>query len=146
MSVMKGWPVLILFLCAGLTACGEKAAPAPTMPLPVILPDHYQWLKPDKVVELQSSTPDLGILDVRNEAEMRDGNGWLLGAQPCSFFDGGEAKLTELDRNRPWLVYCTLGGRSERVAKTMASLGFKQVYLLKGGFIEWLAEKKPVVK
>ena len=135
-----------LIICGVLTGCGGKPAAAPTMPLPVILPGNYQWLKPDQVEELRKRTPGLGVLDVRDEGEMRDGHGWIPGAEPCSFFAVAETKLATLDRERPWLVYCAIGGRSELAAKAMATMGFKQVYLLKGGFIEWRAQKKPVTK
>lgn len=138
-------PWLAVF-CGILTSCGERAPDAPTMPLAVILPSNYQWLAAEQVTDLRNRTPNLGILDVRDDVEMRDGHGWIGGAQPCSYFAGVKDKLAVLDRERPWLVYCAMGGRSELMAKDMADLGFKQVYLLKGGFIEWRAKKMPVVK
>lgn len=138
--------VSVLFFCSFLVACGEKPVAAPTMPLPVILPANYQWLTPAQVAALRTRTPDLGVLDVRDDSEMRDGNGWIAGAVPCSLFGGNEEKLQRLDRARPWLVYCALGGRAELTAQSMAGMGFENVYLLKGGFTAWQAAMLPVVK
>ncbi len=59
---------------------------------------------------------------------------------------GNRDQLANLDRGSPWLVYCAIGGRAELTSEAMAELGFEKVYLLKGGFIEWRAQWKSVVK
>lgn len=130
----------------GLAACGKPPEPAPQGPPPVVLPSNCVWLSVKQAEDLIARNKLLGMLDVRNTDEMRDGNGWIPGAQPCPFFDGNEAKLKTLERERPWLVYCTIGGRAELTAQTMVKLGFKEIYLLKGGFAEWRAQGKAVVK
>lgn len=135
-----------VFVFGLLASCSEKPVDAPNMPVPVVLPAQYEWVSPSQVVVLRKKLPDLGVLDVRDDSEMRDGRGWIAGARPCSLFGGNEAVLKSLDRERPWLVYCALGGRSELVAKSMATLGFTKVYLLKGGFVAWRTEGQPTVK
>ena len=136
----------MLALVLGLSACGRPPEEAPTSPPPVVLPQNYQSLSPAQVETLMKQTKTLGILDTCQYDEMRNGLGWIPGAQPCSWLDGNQSKLQGLDRNQPWLVYCTIGGRAELTAQAMAKLGFKEVYLLKGGFAEWLAQGKPVVR
>jgi thioredoxin len=45
---------------------------------------------------------------------------------------------------KPVLVYCSSGQRSSEAAKWLTENGFKHVENLKGGFIEWNLENKPV--
>jgi rhodanese-related sulfurtransferase len=136
----------MLALVLGLSACGRPPEEAPTSPPPVVLPQNYQSLSPAQVETLMKQTKNLGILDTRQYDEMRNGLGWIPGSQSCSWLDGNQSKLQGLDRNQPWLVYCTIGGRAELTAQAMSKLGFKEVYLLKGGFAEWLAQGKAVVR
>lgn len=136
----------LLIVVFALSACGRPSEVAPTSPPPVVLPQNYQSLSPAQVETLMKQTKGLGILDARQTDEMRNGLGWIPGAQPCPWLDGNQSKLQGLDRNQPWLVYCTIGGRAELTAQAMSQLGFKEVYLLKGGFAEWLAQGKPVVR
>ena len=136
----------LIFLCLLLTSCLDKPEPAAIAPPPVVLPESYLSLPPADIEKLIQSTPNLGVLDVRDDHEIRDGHGWIAGALPCSQLQGNKDKLTKLEKTRPWLVYCALGGRAELTAQSMAELGFEKVYLLKGGFIEWRGQGKPVVK
>ena len=136
----------MLALVLGLSSCGRPPEEAPTSPPPVVLPQNYQSLSPAQVETLMKQTKNLGILDTRQYDEMRNGLGWIPGSQSCSWLDGNQSKLQGLDRNQPWLVYCTIGGRAELTAQAMSKLGFKEVYLLKGGFAEWLAQGKAVVR
>lgn len=139
-------PILAALTCLLLVSCMEQPEPAPQGPPPIVLPAHYLLLSPDDVEKLMQSTPTLGVLDVRDDHEIRDDHGWIAGAEPCSQLQGNKDKLAKLDRARPWLVYCAIGGRAELAAQTMAELGFEKVYLLKGGFIQWRTQGKPVVK
>jgi len=143
-QVVEGM-VLGIFL-ALLTACGKPPEAAPTMPTPVVLPTHYKSLTIAEAEDLMRTNKRLGIIDARGQDEMRAGDGWIPGARPFNYLAGDDGLLTTLDRDQPWLVYCTIGGRAELTAKEMAKLDFKQVYLLKGGFAAWHAQGKPVVK
>jgi rhodanese-related sulfurtransferase len=135
-------PLLIL-----LTACApEPRPPAPIGPPEVTQPAHYRWLELDQAEKLTATTPDLQILDVRMEEEIRSGQGWIAKAMHTSYLDDNRHYLETLDRTKPYLVYCALGPRSELTAAEMAKMGFKSVSLLKGGFNTWLRAGKPVVK
>lgn len=136
--------LLLLVPVLLLAGCGDKPEPVSTMPTPVILPQNYQWLTPTETEQMIQRNKSLGIIDVRNDIELQDGR--IAGAMHCPYMTGNEARLKTLDKTKPWLVYCTIGGRSELTAQTMAKLGFKEVYLLKGGFAEWLAQGKATVQ
>ncbi len=136
----------MLVITLGLTACGKPPEAAPTGPQPVLLPANYKWLKPTAASALIKSTPGIGIIDVREDNERFDGRGVIAGAKGMPFYQDQKTALSAMDRNRTWLVYCAIGGRSELMAQTMAKLEFKHVYLLRGGFNDWMAAGLPVEK
>ena len=53
--------------------------------------------------------------------------------------------LQKVDKNKPIIIYCSVGYRSEKVAEKMKALGFTQVYNLYGGIFEWKNQNYPVV-
>lgn len=50
---------------------------------------------------------------------------------------GFKDKMAQLDKNKPVLLYCAVGGRSAQAAKILRDMGFKEVYDLKGGIRAW---------
>lgn len=46
-------------------------------------------------------------------------------------------RLAELEKKRPVIVYCAVGGRSRVAAQVLAGQEFKEVYNLKGGIRAW---------
>jgi rhodanese-related sulfurtransferase len=130
-----------------LSACG----PAPIPPAertepPVQLPKHYEWISPQAAARLIADTPQLGLADVRTEEEYAAPSGRLAKALLAPYLADNRATLEKMERDRPWLLYCALGPRSEATAADMATMGFQKVYLLRGGFNAWLAAGLPVEK
>ncbi len=58
--------------------------------------------------------------------------------------DAFDAELAKLDKSRPVLVYCLSGGRSSSAAGKMESMGFKTIYNMEGGIINWKGAGKAV--
>ncbi|MCI4668384.1 MAG: rhodanese-like domain-containing protein [Bacteroidia bacterium] len=50
-----------------------------------------------------------------------------------------------LDKNKPVLLYCSVGYRSEKIGEKLKAAGFKEVCNLYGGIFEWVNEGKPLV-
>lgn len=76
------------------------------------------------------------LLDVRTPGEVKKG------AIPNSvnidiFDDQFEAKIDQLDKNKPVYVYCAVGGRSSEAMEMMKKKGFREVYNLSGGYSAW---------
>lgn len=53
-------------------------------------------------------------------------------------------QLNKLDKDKPVMVYCAVGGRSGQAMKMMEKMGFKEIYNLSGGIRAWQSEGKPV--
>jgi rhodanese-related sulfurtransferase len=80
------------------------------------------------------------IVDVRQPAEFEQGH--IEGAININFFDPEfKYKLLELDREKKYYLYCKNETRSYRSMKFMEDNSFKQVYMLKGGYQDWVTVK-----
>ena len=86
-----------------------------------------------------ASKPDAVLVDVRTPDEFSEGI--IEGAINIDFKDPsfGE-KISALDKDKTYFVYCLSGKRSGDAAKQMESAGFKSIYLLKGGYKDWKNE------
>ena len=88
--------------------------------------------------EMQSllEIEDVQLVDVRTPEEFEEG--YISKAQNINFesptFDDD---ITQLDKNKPVILYCQSGGRSARCADKMVKAGFVKVYDLKGGISKW---------
>lgn len=87
--------------------------------------------------ELEQPTGPL-LLDVRTPAEYRVSH--LPGARFVNYATLANEQFVGLDRQRPVVVYCSVGCRSERLGEHLHSLGFTHVSNLYGGLFEWVNE------
>jgi len=84
-------------------------------------------------------------LDVRTSEEFAEGH--IAGATNINFMAKDFAiQAGKLDRDKVYLVYCAVGGRSKRCLPQLQKLGFKQIYHFDGGFSAWQEAGKPVAK
>lgn len=82
----------------------------------------------------QQPADAVNVLDVRQPAEYEGGH--IPGAKliPLPELQG---RMDELDRDKPTVVYCAIGGRSRIAAQMLAGGSFPKVYNLNGGFKAW---------
>ena len=139
--------------CFGLLAlagCGREAETTPTRPSVLyqqLLRTIYRHTVPTVpaaalAAELRQIAPPL-LLDARTPAEFRVSH--LAGARFVNFDSVRTAQFAGLDRDRPVVVYCSVGLRSERLGERLHALGFRHVRNLYGGLFEWVNEGHPVV-
>lgn len=85
------------------------------------------------------------LLDVRTKEEWDEGR--LKSATLVTVTEGGflEKAKAKLDPEKPVVVYCRSGARSEKATEQLRAAGFT-VHDLKGGITAWKAAGKPVVK
>jgi len=90
------------------------------------------------------NNPDFVIIDVRSESEFLQGHIENAVLIPNNSPDLEKA-LSKLGKNKTYLLYCLFGGRSSSMFGKMRKLGFKKVYDLDGGIIEWKNEGFEVI-
>lgn len=89
-----------------------------------------------KTFQTKTSEEGVQLIDVRTANEYAQGN--IEGSTNIDYFgDNFQTELNKLDKSKPVLVYCAVGGRSGKAAKVMTKMGFMVVYDLKGGYNNW---------
>jgi thioredoxin len=84
------------------------------------------------------------LLDVRTLNEFK--NGHLKEAGQLNYYAFSfKSKLLLLSKDQPIYLYCTTGWRSERAAKILVRNGYKEVYNLAHGIMEWNLQNFPIV-
>lgn len=80
------------------------------------------------------------LTDVRESSEYAESH--IPGAVllPLSVLSENAGEVLP-DPSVPVLVYCRSGVRSVKAAKILASMGYKEIYNLKGGFLAWPYER-----
>jgi len=98
-----------------------------------------------KAAEVLASDPAITIIDVRTPEEFAEGH--IKGAVNIDFTaDDFEAKLSELNRDKPYLFHCASGNRSGKSLPVFEKLKFTRLYHLNTGFKGWVADGQPVEK
>lgn len=99
-------------------------------------------LEAQEIITGKGSDGDVVILDVCTPKEFRTAH--LENAININYFSRSfKFSLSGLDRDKAYLVYCRMGGRSKFAQKTMKDFGFKRVYNLVGGTLLWEEEGLP---
>uniref|UniRef100_UPI0040492D93 rhodanese-like domain-containing protein n=1 Tax=Flavobacterium sp. TaxID=239 RepID=UPI0040492D93 len=81
-------------------------------------------------------TTDVQLIDVRTPAEFNQGH--IEGAVNIDFMNKNfEQEIQKLDKSKPTLIYCKVGGRSQKAGSRMFELDFISIYELSGGFDNW---------
>lgn len=76
------------------------------------------------------------LVDVRTSNEYKAGH--IQNAQNIDFYASSFTnQFEELDKEKPLYVYCRSGMRSAQASKKLAAMGFKEIYDLKGGYLNW---------
>lgn len=113
--------LFFVFLLSSLAACSQQPA--------------YHNVDNKKFAELMKQ-PDVVILDVRTPQEFQGGhipNALLIDYNSGYFSE----QVEKLDRDKTYLIYCAVGGRSPRAAQIMTDKGFTHVYNLEQGISKW---------
>jgi len=97
------------------------------------------------LIQSNQNNPDFVIIDVRTSAEFAEGhieNATIIDFYSETFRD----TLNTLDKDKAYLIYCRVGGRSGSALDIMAELNFKEAYNILGGINQWNTEGLPTVK
>ena len=125
--------MLLFTLGIFLSSCEQKPQFNPEKPILKTAQSDYINTSIDHLDKLMETKPTMKLLDVRTPEEIAGG---VIG-QPLkiNFYDDNfKNKISQLDKNIPYLVYCKKGGRSSKAAKMMKEAGILYVYNLQGGY------------
>ena len=104
--------------------------------------DNNNLVSANKFSEIISNDKSAIIIDVRTPDEFNKGH--LKNSLNVNWFDENfDENLNIFSKDLPVLVYCLSGGRSSKANERIKSLGFKNVYELDGGILEWRKNKLP---
>ena len=114
---------------------------------------NYTDLEPLSFKIAIENTPDAIVLDVRTPREVAEG---MIGEAMVIDYRMRDfsKKVTSLDKNKTYFVYCKSGNRSAKTCMLMRNSGFERVNNLKGGWNAWEAtfltntscEVKPMIR
>jgi rhodanese-related sulfurtransferase len=92
----------------------------------------------------KASNSSVVVLDVRTPGEYQSGhltNAVNVDYEGMNF----EGEVNKLDKTKTYAVYCRSGRRSGLATEVMAKNGFKSIFNLNGGIIDWQNAGMPVV-
>jgi rhodanese-related sulfurtransferase len=101
--------------------------------------EHGGELAPERLAEMLEAD-DVELIDVRRPHEWEAGR--IRGARRVEVNDL-PALADELDRERPVVLYCRSGSRSELAADALRAGGF-DAHALAGGISAWAEEGRPL--
>jgi rhodanese-related sulfurtransferase len=132
--------LVILLVAAVFLSAGCAKAPIATRVFIDITPQQALNL-----IQNNQGNPDFVIIDVRTPEEFAQGhiaNAINLNYQSETFRD----ELNKLDKDKNYLVYCGVGGRSKGAVAIMEELGFMQASNMLGGISQWKQDGLPVTE
>lgn len=82
----------------------------------------------------QMTQPEVQLIDVRTPAEYQQGH--VENAKNINVLDAENfnKEIALLDKNKPVMVYCKSGKRSNKAAQILEDAGFVDITDLKGGY------------
>tara|TARA_B100001057_G_scaffold306834_1_gene306934 strand:+ start:1301 stop:1984 length:684 start_codon:yes stop_codon:yes gene_type:complete len=105
--------------------------------------DKLKTIDPDSWEKLLDE--NIQLIDMRNSFEYSLGTfSNAINLKLINFTDLRERKkiLNKLDKSKKTAIFCTGGIRCEKAGRYLSSLGFDDVYQLKGGIINYLNSNK----
>ena len=69
----------------------------------------------------------------------------IKGATWVGYDDFDMARMDDISKNEPIIIYCSVGYRSEKIGEKLLQAGYTNVSNLYGGIFEWVNQGKPVV-
>jgi rhodanese-related sulfurtransferase len=89
---------------------------------------------------------DALVVDVRDPGEY--GGGHIIGAKnvPLARIEAAGSEIAAKRKEKPVIVYCDTGNRSNKAAAALRSQGFSKVVNLSGGLGAWQQAGLPVEK
>ncbi len=105
--------------------------------------ESINQINSDELVEFVELN-DAILLDVRTKDEFN--SGYIENSLNIDYFsDEFSINVDKLDKNIPIILYCRSGRRSGLSANKIKKLGFKEIYNLEGGVLEWIEQGNVII-
>ena len=90
----------------------------------------YKNIKLNEAIELYKNNKNIGLIDVRSYQEVQY-SGYIKNSINIALDDSNfNNKMSKLDKDKEYIVYCASGYRSSMACMRMYKLGFKNIYNL----------------
>lgn len=86
---------------------------------------------------------DILFLDAREREEYNVSH--IPGAVHIGYTQWAKDSIQSISKEKKLVVYCSVGYRSEKIAKKLQDLGYTQVFNLYGSIFEWANQGLPLV-
>ncbi|HEY1688130.1 MAG TPA: rhodanese-like domain-containing protein [Solirubrobacteraceae bacterium] len=97
-------------------------------------------IEPERLAGWMAQDDAPQVIDVREPYEHEAGH--IAGTQHVPMLELSRAATT-LERERPVVFYCRVGGRSQMAAEAFRAAGF-EAYSMTGGLLRWAREGMPL--
>jgi rhodanese-related sulfurtransferase len=106
----------------------------------------YLVISPAEFLQKYQSSPGALMIDVRDRKDFNRAR--ITGALniPYTDFDVNVSENGTVIPDKPVFIYCYAGFRSRKAAIMFYNWGYRKIYSLEGGFINWKQKKMPVEK
>ncbi len=142
-------PLLVLVFSISLAigvvlggSCTGEDIETPVQETPAQIIENITPEEAFTLIQNNQNNPDFAIIDVRTPEEVASGyiaNAINIDFHSPAFYE----KISKLDKNKTYLIYCQSGNRSGKALDIMAELNFREVYNILGGILAWKAEGLP---
>lgn len=131
----------ILYGVVAVAAIGCTSA-APEAPNAVAAKSAVRQVNAEQAAA-ESAKPGVQFIDVRTPPEYRSGRAAGSKNLPMEDLDKW---VSTLDKEKPVVIICETGRRSQIVADDLKSAGFTSLYNVVGGFSSWMKAGLPIEK
>lgn len=128
-GVQKLFFILIVFT---FTACRQKTFKEK---LDSLYNNSVTLLTPDELNKKINAGKQFYILDARAKKEYEVSH--LKNARWVGYSNFKLKKVKDIPKDADILLYCTVGYRSEKIGEKLKNSGYRHVYNLYGGIINW---------
>jgi rhodanese-related sulfurtransferase len=98
-------------------------------------------IEPERVWSWMAEAEPPQVVDVREPYEREAGH--IEGSAHIELVRLSAEAARSIDRERPVVFYCRVGGRSQMAAQALRGAGY-EAYSMSGGLMRWAGEQRPL--
>ncbi|GHB27501.1 rhodanese-like domain-containing protein [Mongoliitalea lutea] len=107
--------------------------------LQTVYDKNFPLIQPN---DLKANLQQFELLDIREKNEFEVSH--IKGAKLIEYSTFSLEKISTIPKDKPIVVYCSIGARSQEIGKKLIDAGYTNVFNLYGGIFHWVNEGLPV--